>query len=144
MDEIGIRTHNGCMVMVCTIRGADFSPNYSGKPKIVEPCKCANVCSKSDNTFLQLLSLMMNWPRMWKYHTFLYSCCWQIITSLKVSLQNLDMSEVFPTSAGPAVTRVTWGPGPGAWQPRYTDIWWSDPHSPRLLSDSPFLTTHFR
>ena len=43
---------------------------------------------------------------------------------MKVSLQNLDISDVFPTSAGPAVTRVTWGPGEaGAWQPRYTDIW---------------------
>ncbi len=64
MDEIGIRTDNGCMVMVCTIRGADFSPNYSGKPKIVELCQCANVCSESDNNFLQLLSLMMNCPGM--------------------------------------------------------------------------------
>lgn len=43
---------------------------------------------------------------------------------MKVSLQNLDISDVLPTSAGPAVTRVTWGPGEaGAWQPRYTDIW---------------------
>ena len=47
-----------------------------------------------------------------------------IFTSLKVSLQNLDIIAVLPTLAGPAVTRVTEGPwlGPGTWQPRYIDI----------------------
>ena len=45
-----------------------------------------------------------------------------MITSLNVSLQNLDMSAVLPTLAGPAVTRVTTGPVAGASYPRNTDM----------------------